>query len=90
MIKVNILVRNAPKSRVERQLSLIEKRQTLFKEAALEAKRKGEIEQAKEFMRNYKGFDQLILAASSGLPIDMNTVRIFKPEKKLNLNNELK
>lgn len=56
-------------------MSVLQRRQDQFKAAALEAKKKGEVEQAKEYLRNYKGFDQLIAATNSGLPVDMNTVR---------------
>ena len=42
--------------------------------AALEAKKKGEIEQAKEYLRNCKGLKSLIEASSGGLPVNMDTV----------------
>ncbi|CAL4087630.1 unnamed protein product, partial [Meganyctiphanes norvegica] len=69
-------VRNAPKSRVERQLSLLTARQTAFRKAALDAKKRGEVEQAKEYLKIYKGFDQLLEASRGGLPVDMNTVPV--------------
>ncbi|XP_018006576.1 coiled-coil and C2 domain-containing protein 1-like [Hyalella azteca] len=74
-------VRAAPKSRVERQMSLLTKRQDQFKAAALEAKKKGEIELAKEYLRNSKGFDNLIQATAAGLPVDMNTIPVPPQEK---------
>ena len=52
-------------------------RQKEFKEAALQAKRKGEINQAKEYLRLAKGFDPLIEASNCGLPVDMDTVSII-------------
>jgi len=52
-------------------------RQKEFKEAALQAKRKGEINQAKEYLRLAKGFDPLIEASNSGLPVDMETVSVI-------------
>ena len=67
-------VRKTPQSRVEKQLAFLTKRQQQFKKAALESKKKGEIEQAKEYLRNAKGLDQLIEASKSGLPVDLNTV----------------
>lgn len=70
----SILVRQAPQSRVEKQLAFLTKRQGQFRQAALEAKKRGEIEQAKEYLRMSKGFDQLIEVTRSGLPVDMNTV----------------
>lgn len=69
-------VRKAPQSRVEKQLAFLIKRQNQFKQAALEAKKRGEIEQAKEYLRMSKGFNQLIDASRGGLPIDMNTVSV--------------
>ncbi|KAK8730359.1 hypothetical protein OTU49_007979 [Cherax quadricarinatus] len=74
-------VRQAPQSRVEKQLAFLTKRQTLFKQAALEAKKRGEIEQAKEYLRMSKGFDQLIEATRGGLPVDMNTVPVPPQEQ---------
>ncbi|XP_063849873.1 coiled-coil and C2 domain-containing protein 1-like isoform X3 [Scylla paramamosain] len=74
-------VRQAPMSRVERQMTLLTRRQTQFKQAALEAKKRGEIEQAKEYLRMSKGFDQLIEATRNGLPVDMNTLPVPPQEK---------
>ncbi|XP_042223927.1 coiled-coil and C2 domain-containing protein 1-like [Homarus americanus] len=74
-------VRQAPQSRVEKQLAFLTKRQTQFKQAALEAKKRGEIEQAKEYLRMCKGFDQLIEATRGGLPVDMNTVPVPPQEQ---------
>ncbi|XP_037775379.1 coiled-coil and C2 domain-containing protein 1-like isoform X3 [Penaeus monodon] len=74
-------VRKAPQSRVEKQLAFLIKRQNQFKQAALEAKKRGEIEQAKEYLRMSKGFNQLIDASRGGLPIDMNTVPVPPQEQ---------
>ncbi|XP_045616529.2 coiled-coil and C2 domain-containing protein 1-like [Procambarus clarkii] len=74
-------VRQAPQSRVEKQLAFLTKRQTQFKQAALEAKKRGEMEQAKEYLRMSKGFDQLIEATRGGLPVDMNTVPVPPQEQ---------
>ena len=60
----------------EKQLVLLEKRQALFKAAALEAKRAGQIEQAKEYLRSSKGFDKLIEASKGGLPVDITTLPV--------------
>jgi hypothetical protein len=68
------VVRKAPQSRQEKQLAFLVARQKEFKEAALQAKRKGEVNQAKEYLRLAKGFDPLIEASNSGLPVDMDTV----------------
>jgi hypothetical protein len=55
-------------------LAFLLSRQKEFREAALQAKRKGEVNQAKEYLRLAKGFDPLIEASNSGLPVDMDTV----------------
>jgi coiled-coil and C2 domain-containing protein 1 len=72
------VVRKTPQSRQEKQLSFLLARQKEFKEAALQAKRKGEMNQAKEYLRLAKGFDPLIEASNSGLPVDMETVSSIK------------
>lgn len=55
--------------------------------AALNAKKKGEIAEAKEFLRTAKGFDRLIEAAKGGLPIDWASIPV-SPEAKSQLDNE--
>lgn len=59
----------------EKQLQAIILRQQQFKEAALNAKKRGDLNQAREFLRTAKGFDKLIQVSQAGLPVDMNTVR---------------
>ena len=61
-------------TRQDRQLAMLVERQTLFKQAALEAKKSGELEQAKEYLRMAKGIDPLIKANQCGVPVDMDTV----------------
>ena len=67
-------VRKSPASRQEKQLALLLARQKDFKVAALQAKSRGEVNQAKEYLRLSKGFDKLIEATQSGLPVDLKTV----------------
>lgn len=43
--------------------------------AALQAKQKNDMEQAKTFLRTAKGFDPMIEAARSGKTVDISTVR---------------
>lgn len=74
---LDCIVRKNPQSRQEKQLVFLVARQKEFKEAALQAKRNGEINQAKEYLRLAKGFDPLIEASNSGLPVDMDTVSII-------------
>lgn len=72
--KVN--VRKMEGSRQGKQLALLLERQKQFKLAALEAKKKGEINQAREYLRLAKGFDPLIEASNCGLPVDMDTIPV--------------
>ena len=58
----------------EQQMKILLERQAEFKIAAIEAKKAGEIDQAKEYLKIYKGFDALLNAASSGLPVDLTSV----------------
>jgi len=77
----HILTLNLP-HRQEKQLLLLEKRQQQFKDAAIEAKRAGQIEQAKEYLRQMKGFDKLIEATKCGLPVDINTLPVPPQDTK--------
>lgn len=61
-------------TRVEKQLIILRARQKQFKEAALSAKKNGNISLAKEYLRLSKCFDPLIEASLNGLPVDMSTV----------------
>jgi len=68
---------NKPQTKLtlqEKQLQAIVARQKQFKDAAINAKQRGDIGQAKEFLRTAKGFDKLIQASEAGLPVDMATV----------------
>lgn len=60
----------------EKQVMDLLSRQKEFKEAALKAKQKGELAQAKEYLRTAKGFDKVIEAARCGLPVEMESLPI--------------
>ncbi|XP_055854833.1 coiled-coil and C2 domain-containing protein 1-like isoform X2 [Episyrphus balteatus] len=68
----------------EQQMKILLERQKEFKVAAIEAKKAGEIDQAKEYLKIYKGFEGLLNAASSGLPVDLNTLPL-PPSQRENL-----
>jgi coiled-coil and C2 domain-containing protein 1 len=61
-------------STANKQLNYLLERQRLFKEAALVSKQKGDLQQAKEYLRMAKGFDPLIEATQNGLPIDATSI----------------
>lgn len=65
-----------PMSLQEKNVAELTKRQDQFKQAALEAKKGGQIEEAKEYLRQYKGFEKMIEAAKSGLPVDFKTLPV--------------
>ena len=60
----------------DKQLALLLKQQQQFKAAALEAKKAGQLDQAKEYLRHYKGYDKVIEAAKGGLPVDIKTLPV--------------
>ncbi|XP_046399222.1 coiled-coil and C2 domain-containing protein 1-like isoform X2 [Ischnura elegans] len=68
-------------TRLDRQYDVLIKRQAAFKKAALEAKKRGDVAQAREHLRNAKGIDPLIEATQNGLPVDMDTLPL-PPEEK--------
>ncbi|XP_044001069.1 coiled-coil and C2 domain-containing protein 1-like isoform X2 [Aphidius gifuensis] len=63
-------------TRADKQILLLQKRQAELKRAALTAKKDGDIELAKEYLRQAKGIDPLINASRSGLPVDMTSIPI--------------
>jgi len=58
----------------DKQLAALEKRQKLFKEAALAAKQQGQTDTAKEYLRQALGLNKLIEVSKAGLPVDMTTL----------------
>lgn len=62
---------------MNKTIELLLERQKEFREAALEAKKAGEIEQAKEFLKTFKGIESLLDVARGGLPVDLSTVSIY-------------
>ncbi|XP_045775433.1 coiled-coil and C2 domain-containing protein 1-like isoform X2 [Maniola jurtina] len=71
-----------PASRYDKQLVLLMHRQKQFKEAAILAKKNGDIDQAKEYLRAAKGFDSLIEAAEGGLTVDLKSLPLPPTAKK--------
>lgn len=74
-------------SHADKQVLILLAKQKQFKQAALNAKQKGEINEAKEFLRQAKGFDKLLDAATAGLPVDWASIPV-SPEAKSQLDNE--
>ncbi|PIO64518.1 hypothetical protein TELCIR_13851, partial [Teladorsagia circumcincta] len=66
----------AGKSRNTTQLEFLIKRQNEFRHAAMQAKAKGNMELAKKYLLESKGFDKMIAAAQSGLPVSIKSTPI--------------
>ncbi|XP_078317784.1 coiled-coil and C2 domain-containing protein 1-like isoform X2 [Crassostrea virginica] len=67
-------LKRSPTSRAEQQLNFLTDRMNEYKQAALKAKRNKDIELAKKYLRIAKGFEPMIQAAESGLPVDMSQI----------------
>lgn len=59
---------------MNKTIEILLERQHDFKAAALEAKKAGEVEQAKEYLKTFKGIENLLNVARGGLPVDLSTV----------------
>ncbi|VDO28433.1 unnamed protein product [Onchocerca flexuosa] len=58
-------------SRQKQQLDFLLKRQLQFKQAAIAAKKKGDMITAKKFLLAAKGFDKMIAASKNGFPVNI-------------------
>lgn len=56
-------------------IEILLERHREFKEAAIEAKKAGDLELAKEYLRTFKGIENLLNVAKGGLPVDLSSVR---------------
>lgn len=63
---------------------MLQQRQREFKEAALKAKKDGDLDLARDYLRQAKGMQPLIQASIAGLPVDMNSIPL-SPVAKLEL-----
>ena len=61
-------------SRNEQNTLFLQERQLQFKKAAVKAKQNGEIELAKKYLQQAHGFNGMIEASQSGLPVDMSNI----------------
>ncbi|CAB63350.3 Coiled-coil and C2 domain-containing protein 1-like [Caenorhabditis elegans] len=64
------------KSRNQGQLEFLLERQAQFKQAAIHAKSRGDVEAAKKYLVEMKGFDKMIQAAQAGLPVSIKATPI--------------
>ncbi|KAJ8305464.1 hypothetical protein KUTeg_016009 [Tegillarca granosa] len=67
-------LKKSPTSRAEQQAYFLKERMGEYRQAALKAKQNNDIEMAKKYIRIAKGFEPMIQAAESGLPVDLSQV----------------
>ncbi|XP_020287773.1 coiled-coil and C2 domain-containing protein 1-like isoform X2 [Pseudomyrmex gracilis] len=72
-------------SRAEKQTMQLQLRQRELKQAALNAKKAGDMDLARDYLRQAKGIQPLIEASKGGLPVDMNSLPL-SPLEKVELN----
>uniref|UniRef100_A0AAG5DMJ8 Coiled-coil and C2 domain-containing protein 1-like n=1 Tax=Anopheles atroparvus TaxID=41427 RepID=A0AAG5DMJ8_ANOAO len=65
-----------PATLFDKQLTLLLERQREYKQAAVEAKKAGDLDEAKECLRVFKGLEKLIEVARGGGRVDMSTLPI--------------
>ncbi|MED6244286.1 hypothetical protein ATANTOWER_002673 [Ataeniobius toweri] len=66
--------KESPSPTAVQLLELLESRKKQYMKAALQAKQKNDMEQAKVFLRTAKGLDPMIEAARSGKTVDISTL----------------
>merc|ERR1719319_392854 len=76
---------SATMSLQEKQLAGLQKRQTMFKQAALGAKQQGQTDTAKEYLRQALSFNKLIEVSRAGIPVDMATLPV-PPQMQVKTN----
>ncbi|XP_050450020.1 coiled-coil and C2 domain-containing protein 1-like isoform X2 [Cataglyphis hispanica] len=72
-------------SRAEKQMLQLQLRQRELKQAALNAKQDGDMDLARDYLKQAKGIQPLIEASKAGLPVDMNSIPL-SPLEKVELN----
>ncbi|XP_018051287.1 PREDICTED: coiled-coil and C2 domain-containing protein 1-like isoform X2 [Atta colombica] len=68
-------------SRAEKQMLQLQLRQRELKQAALNAKKDGDMDLARDYLRQAKGIQPLIEASKAGLPVDMTSIPLSPLEK---------
>ncbi|XP_046828537.1 coiled-coil and C2 domain-containing protein 1-like isoform X3 [Vespa crabro] len=72
-------------TRADKQMAMLQQRQYELKEAALKAKKDGDLDLARDYLRQAKGIQPLIQASIAGLPVDMNSIPL-SPVAKMELS----
>uniref|UniRef100_A0A2M4BDE7 Coiled-coil and C2 domain-containing protein 1-like n=1 Tax=Anopheles marajoara TaxID=58244 RepID=A0A2M4BDE7_9DIPT len=71
-----------PATQFDKQLALLLERQQQYRQAAVEAKKAGELDEAKEFLRVFKGLEKMIEIARAGGRIDLSTIPIAPAKRQ--------
>ncbi|XP_075241385.1 coiled-coil and C2 domain-containing protein 1-like isoform X2 [Convolutriloba macropyga] len=58
-------------NKIQMTVEFLEKRQQQYRSAAIAAKKRNEVEEAKRYLKLCKGFDPMIAAAKLGKPVDL-------------------
>lgn len=66
----------------EKQTIILKARHKEYRDAALAAKKEGDIAKAKEYLKICKGFERLIQASESGFPVDLTTLPVSLKDKQ--------
>uniref|UniRef100_A0A2M4AEX3 Coiled-coil and C2 domain-containing protein 1-like n=1 Tax=Anopheles triannulatus TaxID=58253 RepID=A0A2M4AEX3_9DIPT len=66
----------------EKQLALLLERQQQYRQAAVEAKKAGELDEAKEFLRVFKGLEKMVEIARAGGRVDLSTIPIAPAKRQ--------
>uniref|UniRef100_A0A182MYA9 Coiled-coil and C2 domain-containing protein 1-like n=1 Tax=Anopheles dirus TaxID=7168 RepID=A0A182MYA9_9DIPT len=65
-----------PTTQFDKQLNLLLERHREYKQAAIDAKKAGDLDEAKEYLRVFKGLEKLIEVARAGGRVDLTTIPI--------------
>lgn len=65
-----------------KNVTVIQERQQEYRKAAVEAKKNGDLDQARAYLKIFKALEQLLDVAKGGMPVDMSTVRLLSSLRK--------
>ncbi|XP_035786204.1 coiled-coil and C2 domain-containing protein 1-like isoform X2 [Anopheles albimanus] len=71
-----------PATQFDKQLALLLERQQQYRQAAVEAKKAGELDEAKEFLRVFKGLEKMVEIARAGGRVDLSTIPIAPAKRQ--------
>ncbi|XP_049539660.1 coiled-coil and C2 domain-containing protein 1-like isoform X2 [Anopheles darlingi] len=71
-----------PVTQFDKQLALLLERQQQYRQAAVEAKKAGELDEAKEFLRVFKGLEKMVEIARAGGRVDLSTIPIAPAKRQ--------